>query len=118
MWQRLKQSLWINLVLGVIAGFVLYGAAVTLHQTLTVREQSAETRAEIETLRRRKAELEAAIRALQDPETIRREAKEELNLKLPGEEVLVVIPPEEPTSEPVPLGWGERIQHFFRRILP
>ncbi|MBI2056030.1 MAG: cell division protein FtsL [Candidatus Sungbacteria bacterium] len=103
MWKTLKNSIIVNIIIITLAVFLSISAYRTVKQAFVVREQTVEERKQIEELKNKKEELEAYLVELQTKEAIEREAKAELNLKLPGEEVVVVVPekkeniPEEPT---------------------
>ena len=68
----------------------------------------------IQSLQAEQRRLEAAIEALSSEEAVERQAKEKLNLKQPGEEVVVVVPEHRAatTSRGI-AGW-----RFFRVVEP
>ena len=76
-----------------------------------LRGESYEVQQQIEELKNRKEELEARIAELQNEETVRREAKERLNLKLPGENVVVVVPEKQEVPDTSSSG------SFWRRVI-
>ena len=91
-WAWMKRSLVLNAFLAAIAGVWLYGA---YRVALQAREASHELRRaeqELSVLRQKKQGLRSRLRELETPEGVEREAKARLNLKNPGEEVVVVVP--------------------------
>lgn len=84
-----------NSIFLAVAVLVSWGSYNMVRQALTLRAESRNTGEKVEELLKKKQELEAYIAELEDPRTIEREAKERLNLKLAGEEVVVVVPPAE-----------------------
>lgn len=92
MFKILKRSLFLNILLLVVALVVGYGAHRVLYQAVAARREASIQQEKIQSLLKKKAELEVYLDELKNSEAIRREAKERLNLKLPGEEVLVVVP--------------------------
>lgn len=117
MWHKLKNSIVFNIFIIALAAFLSVSAYRTVKQSFMVREQTAAEREQIEELKNKKAELEAYLAELQTKEAIEREAKAELNLKLPGEEVVVVVPGKKenaPEEAPKPTFW-ERIKLWFSK---
>lgn len=92
MWKKLKNSLPANVFFLILALGVGYGAYNMFGTTLELWRESRDTQKNTEELLAKKRELEAYIAELESPEGVTREAKRSLNLKLPGEEVVVVIP--------------------------
>lgn len=78
-----------------------------------MRKEAKDREEKIIELNQKKAELEAYIAELQSREAIEREAKERLNLKLPGEEVVIVVP-EKDSPEEAPKNIWDKIKSFFR----
>lgn len=91
-----------NLVFLGLVGLVGFGTYNMVSRALALRGESKEAEAKIQELLRKKAELEAYALELESRQAIEREAKDRLNLKLPGEEVVVVVPEKQPEiiSEP------------------
>lgn len=111
-----KKSLVLNLVLISIAVITSYHAARMVRHAFFMRDQSQEMTAKIEELKIKKQELERELAAIQSKEVIEREAKERLNLKNPGEEVVVVVPEKKDTiSTKPPLSFWTKLMSFFMR---
>ena len=87
----IKESLLLNILLFIIAAAVAYGSFYMVKQAVALYRESAENRKKIEELTQRKRELDAYLEHLQTPGAIEQEAKERFNLKIPGEQVVVVI---------------------------
>lgn len=84
-----------RLILGVAAIAILIGLGVaagkeTYRRVLLEREIAA-VETELQNLKNQKEELKRKIAYLQDPRNVEREAKTRLNLKRPGEEVILVV---------------------------
>lgn len=97
-------------LLVIAAGFLAVSAArIVVRERAIARERRAlEVRAR--ELEQERARLEAALRALGSPEAVERAAKERLNLKQSGEEVVVVVPEERPVAAGPPgRSWVENI---------
>lgn len=116
MWEKIKQSIVFSIVIVILAVFLGINAYRTVRQSIVLREEAARERGKIEELRRKKEEIEGYLTELQTRGAIEREAKSRLNLKLPGEEVMVVIPEkkEELVPVPPPHGFWERIKRRFK----
>lgn len=63
----------------------------------SIRRERAAMEGRIRELEAEKQRLEQALLGASSPETVERLAKERLNLKQPGEEVVVVTPPAKPS---------------------
>ena len=112
-----KKSFVINIVLILIAAGVSYSAARMVRNALNMRAQSADMTQKIEQLKVKKQELEALLTELQTKEAVEREAKERLNLKKPGEQVVVVVPEKKDRSLPErPMGLWEKFISFFKGL--
>ena len=85
-------------------------------QALALRREYKDQQQEIDTLSRKKGELEAYIAELQSREAVEREAKSRLNLKLPGEEVVVVVPKKKELEEDKLGTFWKRTRGFFSRL--
>lgn len=115
MWTKIKNSITLNILLALAAAWVLFGAVSMVSQAIFLSKEAREREAKIEELSRKKVELETYIGELESRSAIEREAKIRLNLKLPGEEVVVVVPEKEDPSA----GSGqekkflEKIKYFF-----
>lgn len=94
MWRHFKDSLLFNallMLLAVIVGFSTFN--MLLRVTELYREKRTGEARENE-LSQKNSELEARLAEFGTAEAREREAKERLNLKLHGEEVVVVVPEE------------------------
>ena len=79
-----------------------YSATRMVRSVLKVQTESEEMTRKIEDLERKKKELELAIAEIQTREAVEREAKTRLNLKKPGEEVVVVVPEKKVSASQAP----------------
>ena len=95
MWRVIKKSLAVNIVFVCVLGVVMYGTYSMVRRTLVVRMERRATDDRVSELILKKEELEVKLRELQIDQVAEREAKEWLNLKKPGEKVVVVVPEEE-----------------------
>jgi len=83
----------------ITAALATSAARIVIRERAIARErQTVEER--IQALEAEKQRLEEAIRALESPEAVERLAKEQLNLKKEGEEVVVVVPERSATASP------------------
>ena len=68
----------------------------------------------IEQLKAKKRELETALTEIQTKEAVEREAKERLNLKNPGEQVVVIVPEKKDNqSEEQSMSFWAKFKSFF-----
>lgn len=115
----LKKSILVNVALIGLAMVVSYNAARMVRNAIVLRAQSADMTKKIEELRLKKQELEAELVQIQTKEATEREAKERLNMKKSGEEVVVVVPEKKDnivTASPSAI-WNtmrEKITSFFQ----
>lgn len=114
--KQAHKTLAVNIVLIIICVAISYSASRMVRNAFTTKTQSAEMIAKIEELKETKQKLEARLTELQTKEAVEREAKERLNLKKPGEEVVVVIPEKKDvaTTTPPQTFW-EKITSFFSK---
>ena len=115
MWNTIKKSLVVNLLFVCVLAGVAYGTYSMVRRTLVVRTERRTTDERVQELIRKKETLEIQLRELETREVAEREAKERLNLKNRGEEVVVVLP-ETNHRESVsakPAGVWERIRAFI-----
>lgn len=99
----------VAVLLSVSAGRIVLRARV-IHRE---REAMAERIRELESERER---LRGAIAALGTTEAVERLAKERLNLKQPGEEVVVVTPQPQPSPTPQPSLLQRLIPSWLREL--
>lgn len=110
----IKKS-FINVILILFAMTISYSAVRMIRNVLMVRIQSEEITKKIEKLTYEKQELESALAEVQTKEAIEREAKARLNLKNPGEEVVVVVPEKKISApQPEPVSFWSRIMLLFK----
>lgn len=111
----IKKTFIINIILISFAIIASYSAAHMVRNAFVMRKQSAEMTKKIEELQQKKQRLEAAVAEIQTKEAVEREAKARLNLKKPGEEVVVVVP-EKKTSMPQvgPINFWSRFMLLFK----
>lgn len=87
----IKDSILFHIFLLIVSAAIGYGSYRMARQTLAIYRESAVNQKKIEELKQKKQELEAYLDRLQMPGEIEWQAKERLNLKLPGEQVVVVV---------------------------
>lgn len=92
--KKIQRSIWFNGLLLMVAIVLSVAAYRTVKQATQFSEETGENKEKIEGLLKKKEELEARLAELQTPEAKERSAKERLNLKKIGEEVVVVLPEE------------------------
>ena len=118
---RFKNSLALHTVLFIFAVAVGYGSVRSARQGIIAYQERAANREKIEALTQRKRMLEEELTRLQSPGVEEREAKERLNLKLPGEQVVVVLPDKldamEVKQSPSTSGWWRWIRLWLRDLL-
>ncbi len=106
-----------NIALAGIAVFFAYEAFMVIRQAAMARQKLEEHDKKISALQEEKARLEAAIANLKTSEGIEREAKKRLNLKNPGEEVVVVVPDQKSSEEPdASVSWRQRLMDWLRKL--
>lgn len=117
MWQKVKNSIWLNILLLAAAGFFAYHAFFMVRDAVLLKQEERARAEEIDKVLKKKAELEAYLREIETKEAVVREAKERFNLKLSGEKVVVVVPDdvretEAEAREPTASLW-ERVKSLF-----
>lgn len=120
MWRKVSSSLIFNIFVVAVVSFLIYRAVKMLDHALVVRHELKATEERTAGLMKKKAELEAQIAEFESAQVVDREAKERLNLKRPGE-VVVVVPEGEAltknTSSSLPVAhessWWERLKDFL-----
>ncbi len=112
----IHKPLIVNIILISVAVMVSYNAARMVRNAVFARTQSADMIKKIQELEGKKRELEMELAEIQTHEAIEREAKDRLNLKNPGEEVVVVVPQKEDTaSSASPKSFWYTIRSFFHQ---
>lgn len=114
MWQYLKTSVFVNALLLAFAVFLAYKAALMAGDVMRVRKEAEDTQKRIAELTHKKQELEQYLAELETAQAIEREAKERLNVKRPGEEVVVVVP-EQKKEERVEEARNDTFWESFRK---
>jgi len=121
--KKVKNSILFNVFLLALVFLVGYGSFRAVRQATNLKKESQEDKQKIDDLLRQKGELEEKIAELQTRESLERTAKENLNLKNPDENVVVVLPPERQnapaTSSPEETrknGWWGSVKEFFKKI--
>jgi len=113
--KQAHKTLALNILLILICVVISYSASRMVHNAFATKTQSAEMTAKIEELKETKQKLEARLAELQTKEAVEREAKERLNLKKPGEKVVVVVPEKKDSAASTPpLTLWEKIISFFK----
>ena len=87
----IKNSLLFHIFLLIAASAVAYASFYLAKQAFALYRESMVNQRKIEQLTHRKRELEAYLKHLQTPGAIEQQARERLNLKLPREQVVVVL---------------------------
>ncbi len=116
-WKKIKSSVALNLTLFLIVLFGGVSTYRTVRDALTVREEKKEAGARIDELVKKKTELEAYLHELETASAAEREAKERLQMKLPGENVVVVVP-EKSNNEngtATSSSWWSWIKNIFKK---
>lgn len=115
MWSRISRSPIGNIVFVAILAAVSYGVFGMIRDALILKEEDRETAEKIEELVAKKEELEAQLAELKTAEAAERTAKERLNVKKPGEHVVVVVPSEEQSAATTSaqLSVWKKIKKFF-----
>ena len=121
LWIRTKHSLLFNMFLLFLAGGLLLGFINIIRQAIYFKDQSEVLNQRVAELTQKKQELEAHIAELGTAQVQEREAKGRLNVKKPGEEVVVVVPEQKKqegtgAAVPVPASFWKRIEMFFDRV--
>lgn len=107
------KKLSINLILLVTVIFIGYRAIGMIRQARLLYQEEKSVSRKIEELTKKKVELRMRVRELETPEAIEREAKARLNLKLPDEEMVIVVPPKVSVDEEPRRTFWQRIVAFL-----
>ncbi len=114
--KQTHKTLAVNILLILICVVISYSASRMVQSAFATKTESAEMAAKIEELKTKKQQLEARLVELQTKEAIEREAKERLNLKKTGEEVVVVVPEKKDNATTTPpLTLWEKIISIFKK---
>ena len=104
-------SVLISFLILLIIGFLIFTNVNIALRRVELTERVEELRKEIQILEQKNKELRAKIIRAQEPDFLEEKAREELGLKKPGEEVVVILPIEEDVEEPV-----EEEKSFWQKI--
>lgn len=116
MWDKIKSSWVANALTVALAIWLGYGSYKMIARAVALMRESGEEKIKIEKLKQKKAEIEASLRDFESNEAVEREAKGRLNLKIPGEEVVVVVPKKKVNSENYPAGFAERVKTYVKKL--
>lgn len=108
-----KNSLLVNILLLIVAAVVGYSSFSMVRFALGLYKESSDGEAKIRDLSAKETDLEVRTSEFKTPSSLEREAKEHLNLKRQGEEVVVVLPEKNSGAATTSSGVWERIINFF-----
>jgi len=120
--QKPRQLRWslitITLILGIAIVFLVITNVRLAQRRARLTEQRDLVAEEIAQLEQKITEAEVRVQAAEDETYIERVAREQLGLKSPGEEVVVITREheEQPDTAPAPeekKSWWERVKNFF-----
>lgn len=115
--KRIRNSILFHIFLLVVAVAVAYGSFSIAKQAYILYRESSANRQKIGELKDKKRELEAYLERLRAPGAIELTAKERLNLKLPGEQVVVVISEKASTTQEQAERTGRKFWEWLARWL-
>lgn len=110
----IKQSITLHIIFALMAVGIAYGTFTIMRQVISLSRESKLLEKKIDALRREKSDLEVLIRELETPWAVQREAKDHLNLKMSGEEVVIVVPEKKEILPKAPTSFWERIKRVFQ----
>ncbi len=91
-----------------------YSSYVMVRRALTLRNELHDLNVRAGELRQKGEVFEGSLNELKTPEAVEREAKARLNLKRPGEEVVVVVPGKAEISATSSGAFWEKLLKFLR----
>lgn len=103
----------------VIAGFLVSSNLKINKKRNELKFQISQLEKEIQFFKERNEQLKAGILERETQDYLEREIRERLNLRKPGEEVVVVLPPPETEEESLPAeksfwgDWWQKIKNFW-----
>lgn len=112
-------SVAINISFLALLAVVGYSTYKMVGQAYAIWGENDNTKKRIQELVIQKSKLEAALAELETNEGIEKEAKRRLNLKLPGEEVVVVLPEEDSygtSTADSHISWWQSVKVLFERV--
>lgn len=98
MWSKVKNSAALNLILFLLAILTAYGAFNLARYGWELKKEWQEAQKKTLEFAKKKKELEKYRAGLETIEVVEKMAKGRLNLKLPGEKVVVLVPQTSSTS--------------------
>ena len=117
MWVRIKNSLWANAALALAALAVLGGGARMARDAASLARERNEAAAKAAALAEQKTEYLRRVAEYDTREAVEYQAKARLNLKKPGEVVVVVPEPIKKDQQASPSsGLLRMIRDFFAKI--
>ncbi|MBI3442547.1 MAG: septum formation initiator family protein [Candidatus Sungbacteria bacterium] len=116
----IRDSMLFHVFLLIVAAAVAYASFYMVKQVVALYRESAANQKKIAELTRKKDELEQYLKRLQTPGAIEQQARERLNLKLPGEQVVVVLAEKASSTqarvEQIGKGFREWLAGWLRKI--
>lgn len=115
----IKHSWPVSLALLLAASVIGVGAVRMTRATLALRAEVREAEAHLTAIAARKRDLSRRLAEQDAPEKVEYHAKAQLNLKNPGEEVVVVVaaPEKSNISGLAKSGVWEGVKNFLRRLV-
>lgn len=111
--EKIKFRIWQAVLVALIL-FVLYLITGQLVKTSELKSELSTLDERLQTIEQENIQLEKEIQTFSDPDVIDREARERLNLKKEGENVVIILP--EPASEETQPASQEQESSFWQRI--
>jgi len=112
--RKRKSNLFFSIILifGLLAviSFLVIGNWKMNQRRAELNSRIENLKKEIEELEKKNRELQAGLSQLEGEAYLEKEARERLNLKKPGENVVVVLPPKEGEEKP------EKSKNFWEKI--
>ncbi|MBI2054512.1 MAG: septum formation initiator family protein [Candidatus Sungbacteria bacterium] len=116
-----KRAIWSITAIIILGALIISGGRL-----VQVWRAYSQLKANADKLEKKLADYELENRELRDqlriaetPEAIERDSKSRLNMKKPGEKVVIVVPPQVPssTAPAATEGLVERLGQFFRSLI-
>lgn len=117
-YKQIKKRSWQDIILQVVFGFLILTILGFLavsnirisQRRAALNSQIDKLKAEVKAAKEKKQELQAQVNQSLQGEYLEQEAREKLNLKKPGEEVVTVLPAEtNKTDEPKKQSFWDKI---------
>jgi len=117
MWNRIIRSLPLHVVLFILAALSLVSGVSLVRSAIQVSRDHASVSARLANLMSEKKRLEEEIRERTQEESVRYQAHLRLNLKNPGENIVVVLPEDHASSaDEKDTSFWRDIKNFLRAI--